>query len=354
MSSSAVVTSRESSGLLAKLIGPLPPRVPLGRQLDIDAARGIAILLVVVGHVVSAHGAMPADNNWYVVLRTLIYRFHMPLFMFLTGTSFALSLPHFDGYRSIFRYSIDRFIRLFVPYVLFGSIILLGKLIAAHFIYVDNKPEGSFNDLILLIVNPGESAVGFLWFIYVLGLYFLVIPLLLQLTWRRPIILFLVATAAQAIDWPDVFMLSTAFRNLPFFIGGMLLWLFRTQWKKINLGAAFISVTIFSAGLIISQPLGLSTWFIGMLSVPAVLSISQYIPNRLQVQLVLFGQLSLSIYLMSSVSMGIVKALLLIILPWDSWYFIIYFSMMMISGITAPIVFKKFLGRHFPTLNRFV
>ena len=75
------------------LFGELAYEKPKERLLGIDAARGLAILLVVIGHVVARD--MPAGNEWYAQLKDTIYLFHMPLFMVLTGMTFALSLPRF-------------------------------------------------------------------------------------------------------------------------------------------------------------------------------------------------------------------------------------------------------------------
>ena len=59
------------------------------RVSELDRAKGLAIVLVVIGHVVA--GDPPAGNAWYVTLKTLIYKFHMPFFMFLSGAVFGLT-----------------------------------------------------------------------------------------------------------------------------------------------------------------------------------------------------------------------------------------------------------------------
>lgn len=47
------------------------------RNVDIDAMKGIGIILVVVGHMV-----------WPFPINKLIYSFHMPLFVCLSGIVF--------------------------------------------------------------------------------------------------------------------------------------------------------------------------------------------------------------------------------------------------------------------------
>lgn len=339
---------------LAKLTRPLSPRRPTKRQLDIDAARGIAILLVVIGHIGALHSKKPLDNEWYFTLRWLIYDFHMPLFMALTGISFALSLPHFSTYTDVFSYARSKTTRLVVPYLFFGFLVLFGKLVAAHFMHVDNQPKGTLDDVIAIFVYPTDSVAGFLWFIYVLGLYFLMLPAFLQATGRRPFILFILSILAVLIHWPPEFMIDDAFAYLPYFTAGMLLWLYREHWERVNRSITVVFVLAFAVALTLAIPLNLSKWFVGAFSIPAVLSLVQYIPHRQQRTLAWLGQLSFSIYLMNTLAIGIVKALMFKIFSWDGKYFLIYFPVLILAGALIPIMIKKTVSRRLPSLDRFL
>jgi uncharacterized membrane protein YcfT len=53
---------------------------------DVERAKGLAIILVVIGHIVAREPL--ANNEWYVVLKSAIYAFHMPFFMYLGGLVF--------------------------------------------------------------------------------------------------------------------------------------------------------------------------------------------------------------------------------------------------------------------------
>ena len=53
------------------------------RLTDLDRAKGLAILLVVFGHLVPQED--PAGVTWYDPIRIAIYLFHMPFFMYLSG-----------------------------------------------------------------------------------------------------------------------------------------------------------------------------------------------------------------------------------------------------------------------------
>ena len=57
---------------------------PSGRLLDIDRAKGFAIALVVWGHIYLGTPASPPPQ-WMEDTRGVIYSFHMPFFMYLSG-----------------------------------------------------------------------------------------------------------------------------------------------------------------------------------------------------------------------------------------------------------------------------
>lgn len=61
---------------MSELAGPIR-----SRNAVVDACKGFAILLVVLGHVLQSHLSQP-DDNW---LYRIIYSFHMPLFFLLSG-----------------------------------------------------------------------------------------------------------------------------------------------------------------------------------------------------------------------------------------------------------------------------
>jgi fucose 4-O-acetylase-like acetyltransferase len=61
--------------------GELEKKPNVSRDAVVDATRGLAILLVVLGHALQSHLATFDDNYLYKV----IYAFHMPLFFFLSG-----------------------------------------------------------------------------------------------------------------------------------------------------------------------------------------------------------------------------------------------------------------------------
>jgi uncharacterized membrane protein YcfT len=351
MSETSIAIGSRGPGLRA-LFREIPCDKPKTRLLDVDAARGLAIFLVVVGHVVARE--MPAGNEWYAQLKDAIYLFHMPLFMVLTGITFALSLPRFQAWSAVARFSLQRMERLFIAYVLFGLLVLAGKWAASYFLHVDNMPKGSAEDLFRLLLVPGSSVASFLWFIYVLSIYLLLVPALFQIFGRRPTLLLIVGVALQFGAWPQLFMLDRAVEYLPFFALGMLLWIYRGAWARITPGLLWSGSALFAALLAMSLWLELPKWLVGAASVPAVLAWMQNLPAAPQGWLGVLGRASLAIYLMNTIAIGLTKGVMLKLLPWDGVNFLLYFPLLTLAGVGAPILVLQLATRYFPRGARYL
>ena len=332
------------------LFQTIPYGRPASRLLDIDAARGMAIILVVIGHVTS--WKKPLGNQWYLTLMTLIYRFHMPLFMTLTGITFALSLPYFRSWADVCAFSIQRVKRLLVPYLLIGLVTLTGKAVAPHFMHVDNPSRGFIQDTVMLLLVPTEGVARFLWFVYVLSIYLALIPALFYIFGRRPVLLLVFALALQWGDWTEVLALDSVVYYLPFFAGGMILWTYRASWSALSRPVAWASVVLFTS--VMALPFIVPKWITGVLSVPAAIGLAQSAPSNIQSVLGWLGRYSLSIYLFNGLAMGIVKALLFKVGPWDGLNFLLYFPLLVIAGVALPIMVKRGATQWFPPVARYI
>lgn len=112
----------------------------LGRLDYIDVMRGIAAVLVVLGHC-----APP-------IIDTYIFTFHMPLFFFVSGVLFALK----DKQQPFLIFVKRKFLRLIVPYLCFEGINLILSLIVSTFY---DGVTVTFPDAILSILT-GFSSYG--------------------------------------------------------------------------------------------------------------------------------------------------------------------------------------------------
>ena len=94
----------------------------------IDAIKGFAILLVVMGHVIAWQFGSFSDAQALgkpILLWNCIYAFHMPLFIFVSGLLFGYS--SFPTTKSYVTKIISRFWRLIIPYFVCGFLVFLWR-----------------------------------------------------------------------------------------------------------------------------------------------------------------------------------------------------------------------------------
>lgn len=111
------------------------------RDLSIDYAKGIAILLVYMGHSILYYPpGLFADCQWSKVLGLMIVSCNMPLFFFISGLLFAYSK------KSSIEVVKDKARRLLIPYLCTMAIVLLAKVfMPAEVAYNTNGGGGVFD-----------------------------------------------------------------------------------------------------------------------------------------------------------------------------------------------------------------
>ena len=351
---------------------PAPVR-SRGRLTDLDRAKGIAILLVVFGHLVPQED--PAGVTWYEPLRIAIYLFHMPLFMYLSGYvafwSGAAKLP-LGGWPTLV---LRRAKRLLVPFFGFGCAILAAKLVAAHVMHVDNVPTSLAGGLDSLLLHTARSPAMSVWYIGVLFIYVIATPLLLRLPRLHQVPaelqLMLVAIVLYLIQAPPVFYMDRVCRFFVFFVAGGVAaragarwWAILDQWYLPAL-LALVAVVSFAAsgggGVVhfnwktdAADHFPYKTYMLasGLLAMVAFhgLARSQMVARR--EWLVFLGTMSFAIYLLNTICLGLTKGILLKFLSWNARDFPLIASVMMVAGVIGPIVIKRYLLRHVPALDR--
>ena len=124
----------------------------------IDLSKGIAIILVVIGHVVSSYheAGLYQDNHLFNFSHQFAYSFHMALFMILSG--YLASKGKKRGTRS--QQALQKLINYGIPYVIFSVIWVSMKLLMAG----HTNSAVSVKDLLFIPVYP----ISFMWFIYAL------------------------------------------------------------------------------------------------------------------------------------------------------------------------------------------
>ena len=193
-----------------------------GTRLEwVDVLRGVAILLVVVGHSWRGlFGADLMDEAMFAGLDRSIYSFHMPLFFMISGFYYMRGLGATPGV-----FVTTKLMRLLYPMVLWTYVFVLTKLAAGPFV---NTPF-TLDDLWILPI-PGRWHFWFLWALLLMQLaLYALCPLRTRPDLKTPVLglLFLasigVSYAALLLSgdaWPWI---GNAMVMLPYFIVGIAL-----------------------------------------------------------------------------------------------------------------------------------
>lgn len=127
---------------------------------SVDVARSIGIILVVLGHAfpdASLEGGI--QNNVWRIVYHIIYSFHMPLFVFLSGfVSDVYSIDVCDCCNRVKK----KFKRLMIPYFCWGILYIPFRILLAQY------ASAEFNIKRLWRILIGENPYSGLWFLYAL------------------------------------------------------------------------------------------------------------------------------------------------------------------------------------------
>jgi len=197
------------------------------RQYDyITLSKAIGIILVVVGHFTSTV-YMPA---YYSEIKNLIFSFHMPLFMILSGFLFQMSMSRKPGDIPLLPFIKKKFLRLMVPYFFISVAIALLNFGLGLFMPVKRVVDWRYL-LEIFYTNVGGSAV-FLWFMYTLFVVFLISALCMKLKGGITI-LGILSVILYFIPLPQIFYLSFVHSFIIYFWAGIILFLL-TDKKKLR------------------------------------------------------------------------------------------------------------------------
>lgn len=179
----------------------MAPTKRSGRETWLDGLKGFAILLVVLGHVLS--GYLDADTfpdaYWsFYQVRTLIYSFHMPLFFLLSGFTFTLAYWQ-DGRLRKAGY-LPQLGNLLWIYVIFALAQWGIKQVVPELV----NESYDLEDLRRMFVEP----LGNFWYLYVLLVLYLLGGVLRVPNWKLHWLLLPGALAIVAadthLDWTEL------------------------------------------------------------------------------------------------------------------------------------------------------
>jgi fucose 4-O-acetylase-like acetyltransferase len=310
----------------------------------------------VIGHLASR--SSPQGNDWYVVLKHALYHFHMPFFMYLSGyvafLTGAARIPPSKWPELASR----RTYRLLLPFVLFGLAILLGKLIAARFIQVDNLPDSFAQGLQGLVWNTDVSPAESVWYLVVLFALSIMVPPILWVLRGRSGLLLVLALILYVLPVPHVLYLDRIARFMSFFAMGGLAsdagksWLdLIDRYFPLALLALLVALSL-SLLLFPAWNPAIRLFVCGTLSMPALHGLVRHRYFASSSLLLTFGVYSFVIYLLNTPFIGLVKGAMLKLLPWDGVNFLLYAPVLTAAGIFLPILLRRYLLSRVPALYR--
>lgn len=331
-----------------------------GRRLDLDRARGLAILLVVFGHLMGR--GRPDGMDWYEAAFIALYTFHMPFFMYLSGFTAQLSGMADAPVATWPRLALRRAQRLLVPFVLMGLVIVAGKYFASRVMHVDGVPQGLADGLFDAFWNTAESPVIMIWYLWVLFFVSLgVLPLL-----RVPVFsgsarygpAIAVGLGLFAVGLPAVMYFNKLADHAVFFPIGMLAAALgpramaatdRTWPAAMALLAALVSATV--AGLIDRRD---ALLVCGLVAIPALHGLVRRLDRgAIGDGLLGLGRYSMAIYLFNTIAIGLTKAALVRAgVAWTPAGATAAVPVLMLAGVLAPILVKTLILRRIPVLDR--
>lgn len=328
----------------------------------IYVAKGIGIVLVVVGH----FHVQAVEPAYWEGVRKIIYLFHMPLFMALSG--YLLGAGRLfqnigEYYSGTLRNKIRR---LLFPYITISLLLLSVKIGAGFVAHLQYPVGGDFYKYILL--NPMGGFSTLLWFLYALFVIFLIFPFL-RLSIRSDILLLLTVTGLSYPQWPTVFCLDSAMHHLPFFTGGYLAArhdLFNAMRMRIALPifliifvmGAFFKLQAISPGHVQQQTNALVAGYSGVmvcfLFSLIIVSNRHFSFLKITESLKTLGVYSSGVYLLHTLSMGPVRITLTHLTLLNSRYFLLGALVTCGAGLLVPIVVQKRIIDQVPLARKLI
>lgn len=320
--------------------------------------KAMAITLVVYGHVVAREA--PSGAEWYVTSKTVLYLFHMPVFMFVSGLVLGYTYKPVDSLKGYLRYVGRRAGRLAPAYLLLAALIVIGKVAATRVMHVDNAPA-SVSDALLVVIKPYASPTAFLWYIYVLLMYYVTFPILISIFKKHLYFLPVLGLCLFFIPRTDWFGIGQYTEYFVFFSSGVWVASHLNRVRKLSeRGLVVWSVTFF--GLLgLATYCALKGWLhdvaseIGMLllgcsAIPFLFALARMDFRRWRPTLDLLATYTFTIYLFNTLFIGVVKGAATKLVPWDGSNFLWYLPLLWTLGIFLPILFHKFVLARFPRL----
>ncbi|MBQ9374979.1 MAG: acyltransferase family protein [Ruminococcus sp.] len=344
-----------------------------------DCAKGIGIILVVLGHTIVP--SIYTSNVVAQFIREFIYNFHMQLFFFISGYLFEYGI---DKYSDKKRFIISKARRLLLPYVFFSAFAycLIAIILRFEKLAVILKDGGYYSRSFFKAVFETLTHQGHidkhLWFVYTLFFIF-VINIFFVKALKHPvtlIILYLFCLSAYSFNHYAIlssllkymFYFSLArfcvtsekpqiYRKLSFTVltvAFIIINVGATSWKLyLKSGDSSMKIVDFKSFVILISLRILGT-IIAVLGIAVVCRLALIIKSKSKSSKVLsvLGDHSFDIYLMHVPFL--VSGIVGVLLKYTSLPVVIICFIALVLGLLLPILITNLIIRRVPILNTIV
>lgn len=171
------------------------------RVVWLDVGRGIAMMLVILGHAIRQE--MRADSETCFVLFRTVYLFHMNLFFFLSGYAYALSKKK-HGLMSIKKFTVKKVKSLLLPWFVYSMLIYVVFWVMSKIPAAANMLKGttygyvSFPEYLIEIFKGDSPYAYHMWFIYILFFVTMIVFIIEKLSGNPKRAFYILAVVAAA------------------------------------------------------------------------------------------------------------------------------------------------------------
>lgn len=305
----------------------------MAKIVSIEYIRAFAIILVVIGHF-----APDYSPEWWKQLHSLIYSFHMPLFLIISGFVYAIS-----KHKSYADLLVRRSKRLLLPYFSASIIIICLKFLTDSYLSVENPvDETAFFKMFLL-----PEAGYFLWYIFVLFESVALVGLCRQnKICHRWLLLLAAVLYYLPIELTDYLCLNEFKRFFVFFMVGVIVADF--DIKKYFNNYVWIASGIIWLGLFMLEPK--NSLLFPVMAISGSIFISGICRKVVQHNnsikwLILISSASYFIYLFHTTFEGLAKALVAKLIDNSQDYFVPIAIVTIFAGVVIPLLIYKFVEK---------
>ncbi len=318
---------------------------------EIVILRGIGIILVVLGHSDIVGQNTPAT---FLYLESMVYKFHMPLFMFISGFVFYLT-NHQKSVNLSTEFIWKKLYRLILPALVVLTLAFSARFISLYIKRADLGPQLIIN-FVKMPLYKEYLPIEFFWFIFTLFYIFCISNILLYCVKQNTMLIVISITLIIFCLWPvsvEFLYIRYISNYLIYFWLGMLscLGISRIPFVgSVSMGSLYVA-TFFLAGFLtlsfLNLPTQIAAILYAILGIFMCLYLAIYL-KRFRINILnVIGQYSYQIFLISWFFHRIIET---IGYKTFGLNYFITFPLSLCLALLGPIFITKLIGWKSPKL----